>query len=102
MNLSKETILKDETIAQWLIEVIDDGVGYLKVSNTGGAWIIYDDGSFHMKFRGITREVYKSKETAKQIFRNRINLYKNVEHNGWRYSFGRGKWRKQKVTFTYD
>lgn len=94
--------VSDAKIESWLKEVIDDGVGYLKVSNSGGAWIIYDDGLFHMKFRGKTKELYKTKETAKEIFRKRISKYMNVEHSGYRYYYDKGKWKRSKVTFAYD
>ena len=94
--------LKDSKIEQWLEEVIDDGIGYIKVSNDGGAYIIFDDGLFHMKFRGITTQIFKTREVVKDIFRKRISRYQNLEHDGYRYYYSRGTWKRQKVTFNYD
>ena len=45
---------------QWLKEVIDDGIGYLKVTDDGGNYIVYDNGIFSMKYRKITKEVFKT------------------------------------------
>lgn len=97
-----KTHLSEETIEQWLKEVIDDGLGYLKVSDSGGNWIAYEDGAFHMKFRRMTKEVYKPKELVKEIFRKRIKKYNNVAHDGFYYYYDRGGWKRQRTTFNYD
>ena len=99
---SEKCTLTQATREEWLKEVIDDGVGYLKVRDEGGNYIVFDNGIFSMKYRKITREVYKSKETIKEIFRKRIQKYQNVEHSGIAYYYSQGTWKKSKVTFEYD
>ncbi len=94
--------LTNTIIEDWIKDVIDNGNGYLKVVNYGGAWIIYENGAFHQKFRGITTELFKSKKTAKEIFRKRISRYQNVQHNGSKYWYDRGTWRKSPASLTYD
>ena len=94
--------LPESVFEGWLREVIDDGIGYLKVSNTGGSWLIYDRGTFHQKHMGVTKELYRTKRAAKEMFRKAKLKFQNVEYSGYRYYYDRGNWKKVKTTFQYD
>lgn len=89
-------------IKKWVNEVVDNGTGYLKVTDFGGTFWIYYEGRLHLKHRGITREVYKSHSTVKEIFIKRIYRYYNLEYNGHSYWFDRGRWKRRPMEFKFE
>ncbi|MEM1003646.1 MAG: hypothetical protein AAGH46_13455 [Bacteroidota bacterium] len=84
-------------------KVIDSDQGYIVVRNLLGEYIVYYDGDFSMKYRGMTKLVYKTKRTAKEIFLKRIKRHTNFEHDGKCYYWNnRGKWMCKPQEFNFD
>lgn len=103
MSYYSETYpLPESVFEEWLREVIDDGIGYLKVSNTGGSWLIYDGGRFHQKHFGRTKELYRTKRAAKEIFRKAKQKFQNIEHDGYRYYYDRGLCKRVVAPLDYN
>ncbi len=100
--LSKKYNFTTLEFEQWLIEVVDDGIGYLKVTNTGSSWLIYDHGRFHQKHMGTTKELYRTNRAAKEMFRKAMRKFQNIEHDGFRYYYDMGNWKRIKTPLVFN
>ncbi|WP_431129799.1 hypothetical protein [Flagellimonas flava] len=85
-----------------LYDVVVHGIGYVKVTNYGGKSATMKDGEYCLQDRKQKECPNKTKSQILAVFHGLINKYQNLEINGWKCHYAKGKWNKRKVTFTHD
>ncbi len=97
MFTKSEDVIIDDLFIEQMIERCYSINQYLKVDNSGVFYAELNYGKY--TYRNIYGTFTKSKTliTLKTIFKALIIKYQSFEHEGYHYSFGRGKWSKYKI-----
>ena len=99
MHFDSEIVDIDDEFIELMIDRCFTIDQYVRVTNHGQFYAELRYRIYRYKGKNSIHEKTEEKNVLelKYIFKRLIYKYKNFEHQGYHYSFGRGKWSKSRL-----